>query len=162
MVAVKRAGYRSRDMLTSANNFLYCYLFFLIGRHEYGVGQSELREAIARWFFMASLTGRYTGSPETILEADLRRFSDAENADDFVAILDGVIDTQLTSDFWSVTLPDLLDSSAAWSPYLFGYYASLNLLEARALFSNMRINELFDPGVKQTKSPVERHHLFPK
>lgn len=162
MVAVKRAGFRSGDMLTSKNNFLYCYLFFLIGRHEYGVGKSELREAIARWFFMASLTGRYTGSPETILEADLRRFADAETADDFVAILDGVIDTQLTSDFWNVTLPDLLDSSAAWSPYLFGYYASLNLLEARALFSNMKINELFDPGVKQTKSPVERHHLFPK
>ncbi|MGH8952956.1 MAG: GmrSD restriction endonuclease domain-containing protein [Acidimicrobiia bacterium] len=162
MVAVKRAGYRSGDMLTSKNNFLYCYLFFLMGRHEYGVGKSELREAIARWFFMASLTGRYTGSPETILEADLRRFSDAETADDFVAILDGVIDTQLTSDFWDVTLPDLLDSSAAWSPYLFGYYASLNLLEAKALFSNMKISELFDPGVKQTKSPVERHHLFPK
>lgn len=162
MVAVKRAGYRSGDMMTSANNFLYCYLFFLLGRHEYSVGPSELREAIARWFFMASLTGRYTGSPETILEADLRRFSEAETADDFVAIIDSVIDTQLTSDFWTVTLPDLLDSSAAWSPYLFGYYASLNLLDAKALFSNMKINELFDPGVKQTRSPVERHHLFPK
>lgn len=162
MVAVKRAGYRSGDMLTSANNFLYCYLFFLIGRHEYGVGPGELREAIARWFFMASLTGRYTGSPETVLEADLRRFSEAANAEDFVSIVDGVIDTQLTSDFWNLTLPDLLDSSAAWSPYLFGYYASLNLLDARALFSHMKINELFDPGVKQTKSPVERHHLFPK
>ena len=73
-----------------------------------------------------------------------------------------MVDTQLTADFWNVTLPDLLDSSAAWSPYLFGYYAGLNLLDAKALFSNMKINELFDPGVKQTKSPVERHHLFPK
>ncbi len=61
-----------------------------------------------------------------------------------------------------MTLPELLDSSSAWSPYLFGYYASLNLLNAKALFSNMRINDLFDPGLKQTKSPVERHHLFPK
>jgi hypothetical protein len=52
--------------------------------------------------------------------------------------------------------------SAAWSPYLFGYYASLNLLDAKALFSRMRINDLFDPGQRQTKSPVERHHLFPK
>ena len=81
IVSVKRAGYRSSEMLTSANNFLYCYIVFLIGRHEYGVGQSELREAVARWFFMASLTGRYTGSPETILEADLRRFSEAQSAD---------------------------------------------------------------------------------
>lgn len=162
IVAVKRAGYRSGEMLTSTNNFLYCYLIFLIGRHEYGVGHSELREAVARWFFMASLTGRYTGSPETILEADLRRFSEATSADEFVEIIDHVIDTQLTEDFWKVSLPDLLESSAAWSPYLFGYYASLNLLDAKALFSNMKINDLFDPGQKQTKSPVERHHLFPK
>lgn len=162
IVAVKRAGYRSGEMLTSANNFLYCYLIFLIGRHEYGVGHSELREAVARWFFMAALTGRYTGSPETILEADLRRFSEATSADEFVEIIDHVIDTQLTEDYWKVSLPDMLESSAAWSPYLFGYYASLNLLDAKALFSNMRINDLFDPGQKQTKSPVERHHLFPK
>jgi len=26
----------------------------------------------------------------------------------------------------------------------------------------MKINDLFDPGLKQTKHPVERHHLFPK
>lgn len=162
MAAVKRAGYRSGDMLTSANNFLYCYLFFLLGRHEFGVGPSELREAIARWFFMASLTGRYTGSPETILEADLRRFSEATTADEFVEVIDHVIDTQLTTDFWAVTLPDYLGYSSAWSPYLFGYYASLNLLDARALFSQMKINQLFDPGVKGTRHPVERHHLFPK
>jgi len=111
IVAVKRAGYRSGEMLTSANNFLYCYLIFLIGRHEYRVGQAQLREAIARWFFMSSLTGRYTGSPETILEADLRRFSEATTADDFVEIIDHVIDTQLTEDYWRVTLPDLLESS---------------------------------------------------
>ena len=162
MVAVKRAGYRSGSMMTSNNNFLYCYLVFLMGRHEYDVGKSELREVVARWFFMASLTGRYTGSPETILEADLRRFSEAQTADDFVETIDKVIDTQLTSDFWSVTLPDLLESSGAWSPYLFAYYASLNLLDAKALFSKMNIRDLFDPGMKGTKSPVERHHLFPK
>ena len=51
-----------------------------------------------------------------------------------------------------MTLPDRLESSAAWSPNLFGYYASLNLLEAKALFSNMKINDLFDPGLKQVKS----------
>lgn len=62
MVSVKRAGFRSRGMLTSANKFLYCYLFFLIGKHEYKVPSNNLREVIARWFFMASLTGRYTGS----------------------------------------------------------------------------------------------------
>ena len=162
IVAVKRAGYRSGSMMTSNNNFLYCYLVFLIGKHEYNVGQSQLREAVARWFFMAALTGRNTGSPETIMESDLRRFAEATDEDSFVAIIDNVIDTQLTKDFWAVTLPDLLESSSARSPTLYGYYASLNLLDSSALFSQMKMNELFDPGVKQAKSPVEKHHLFPK
>jgi len=94
IVAVKRAGYRSGSMMTSNNNFLYCYLVFLIGKHEYNVGQSQLREAVARWFFMSALTGRYTGSPETIMESDLRRFSEATDEDSFVAIIDNVIDTR--------------------------------------------------------------------
>ena len=162
MVVVKRAGYRGSNMLTSANNFLYGYLIYLMGRHEFEVNPGELREAVARWFFMSSLTGRYTGSPESVIEADLRRFSDVDGPDAFVAVIDQVVETQLTSDFWSVTLPDLLDSSAAWSPYLFAYYASLNLLDSKALFSEMKIRDLFDPGVTQSKSPVERHHLFPK
>ncbi|MEB8432977.1 DUF262 domain-containing protein [Cocleimonas sp. KMM 6892] len=162
IVAVKRAGYRSGSMMTSNNNFLYCYLVFLIGKHEYNVGQSQLREAVARWFFMSALTGRYTGSPETIMESDLRRFAEATDEDSFVAIIDNVIDTQLTKDYWVVTLPDQLESSAARSPTLYALYASLNLLDAKALFSQMKMNELFDPGVTQTKSPVEKHHLFPK
>ena len=162
IVSVKRAGYRSGEMLTSANNFLYCYIVYLIGKHEYKVNAVDLREAVARWFFMASLTRRYTGNPETVLEADLRRFSEATSAVEFVGIIDHVIANQLTSDFWSVTLPDSFESSGARSPYLFSYYASLNLLDAKALFSNMKINDLFDPGIKQVKGPVERHHLFPK
>lgn len=162
LAAVKRAGYRSGDMLTSTNNFLYGYLVYLLGRHHFQVPSDVLREAVARWFFMSALTGRYTGSPETVVEADLRRLGEASSADEFVAVIDRVIETHLTTDYWAVTLPDNLDSSAAWSPYLFAYYASLNLLGAKALFSNLTINELFDPGVKATRKPVERHHLFPK
>jgi hypothetical protein len=162
MVAVKKAGFRSGSMLTSKNNFLYGYLIFLIGKTEYGVGANELRDVMARWFFMSSLTGRYTGSPETILEADLRRISEAKSADEFTTLLDAIVDNQLTSDFWSVNLPDYLDSSASWSPYLYAYHAALILLEARALFSKVKIRDLLEPGVITPKSPVERHHLFPK
>jgi len=45
-----------------------------MGRTEYKVEEFKLRQIIARWFFMASLTGRYTSSPESALEFDLARF----------------------------------------------------------------------------------------
>lgn len=163
ITCIKAAGFRSKSMLTSANNFLYGYLIYLIGRHEFGVPHRTLRKVISRWFFMSALTGRYTGSPETILEADLRRLEQVKKTpDNFLQLLDDLISNQLTSDYWKVTLPEKLDSSGAYSPYLFGYHAALNLLGATALFSKVRISDLFDPAVTGIKSPVERHHLFPK
>lgn len=160
---VKAAGFRSKAMLTSANNFLYGYLLYLIGKHEFGVGRRALRGVMSRWFFMSALTGRYTGSPETVLEADLRRLEQVEKSQaGFVGQLDMLVTNQLTDDYWRVSLPEQLDSSSAYSPILFGYHAALNLLGATALFSKVRIADLLDPAVSGSKAPIERHHLFPK
>jgi hypothetical protein len=163
ITCLKAAGFRSKSMLTSSNNFLYGYLTYLIGKHEFRVERRTLRNVMSRWFFMSALTGRYTGSPETVLESDLRRLEQTEKTSDgFVQLLDGLIANQFTEDYWKVSLPEKLDSSSAYSPYLFGYHAALNLLGATALFSKIRIGDLMDPAVSGTKSPVERHHLFPK
>ena len=55
-----QAGYRSASMVTSQTNLLYAYVFYLIGRTEYKVEEHTLRRILARWFFMTSITGRYT------------------------------------------------------------------------------------------------------
>ena len=163
ITCVKYAGFRSKSMLTSANNFLYTYLLFLIGKYEFSADRNALRAITGKWFFMSSLTGRYTGSPETILETDIRRLNQADKTENgFVGYLDSIISSQLTEDYWKVSLPQHLDSSSAYSPYLFGYHAALNLLGAKPLFSKLTISELLDPAVSGSKSPIERHHLFPK
>jgi hypothetical protein len=38
----------------------------------------------------------------------------------------------------------------------------MNLLDARVLFSKMKVSEMLDPAMKARKSAIERHHLFPK
>jgi hypothetical protein len=155
-----RAGFRSGAMITSEVGLIYCYAMFLVGKRDFKAGAFDLRNAIARWFFMTSLTGRYTSSPETIMEADLARFRAVKRSEEFVAVLDKIITDTLTEDFWSITLPNELATSTARSPSLFAYHAALNLLGARGLFSNMRVAELLDPSLKASKSPLERHHLF--
>jgi len=158
--ALQEAGYRSTAMITSDNNVLFSYLVFLIGRCDHKFDYRTLRRAIARWFFMCTITSRYTGNPETQVESDLRRFREATNADDFEGVINHSIATSLTNDFWEVSLPDLLDSSAAYSPTLFSYYAALNILGARALFSSLTVGELLDPALRAKKKALERHHLF--
>ena len=160
--AIRQAGYRGGRWISSTNGLLYAYVFYLIGRTEYRVDEQVLRRTIAKWFFMSSLTARYTSSPESAMEADLARLRGVSDGRDFINILNQVCDTSLTHDFWTITLPNELATSAAQSPTLYAYYASLVLLDAKVLFSKQRVIDLTDPSVHSNKSAVERHHLFPK
>ena len=162
MSCIRSAGYRSGRMISSQNNLLFSYILYLIGRTEYKAPEHELRKTITRWFFMSSLTGRFTGSPETAMEFDLARFRDIDSAEGFLDTLNQICDTTLTDDFWNVRLPIDMATSSSRSPSLFAYYAALVLLDVRALFSTQRISDLLDPSVNSNRSMVERHHLFPK
>ena len=149
-----QAGFRSDSMITSKNGLIYSYAMFLIGQRHFGVDHHELRNIISPWFFMSSLTGRYTGTPEGVMESDLVKLRDIKDAKAFVHTLDGIIRNTLTDDFWNITLPNDLDTSAARSPSLFAYYASLNILGAPVLFSKIKVAELLDPAVRSTKSAL--------
>jgi len=157
-----QAGYRSQDMITSEITLLYAYVFFLIGKYDFNLSPHLLRKLIARWFFATEMVSRYTGSFESLMEQDLSRLRDIHSSNEFVAYLNKIIDETLTDDYWEITLPNELNTSSARTPVLFAYYASLNLLNAQVLFSEIRIPELLDPTIKSKKAPIERHHLFPK
>jgi len=157
-----RAGFRSDKMISSQTNMLYTYVLYLIGRTEYKIDDYRLRKVIAQWFFMTSLTGRYTGSSESAMESDLARFRDISDGEEFLNILQRICDLELTEDYWNITLPNALATSSPRSPSLFAYNAALVNLGAYALFSDMKVSSLLDPSVMGVKSAVERHHLFPK
>ena len=156
------AGFRSGRMISSNNNLLFSYMLYLIGRTEYGVEEAELRKTIAQWFFMSAVTGRFTGSPETAMDFDLAGLRGVSRAADFVRRLRHVCNITLTGDFWDVTLPNDLATSSPRSPSLFAYHAALVLLNAKPLFSRIRLADLLDPAISAAKGPVERHHLFPR
>lgn len=162
MNCIRQAGFRSGKMISSQNSLLFSYMLYLIGKTEYGVPEFDLRRTIARWFFMSSVTGRFTSSPESAMEFDLARLRSVNDADGFVRVLTSACEVALTDDFWNVSLPNDLATSSPRSPSLFAYYAALVLLEARALFSKVSVAELLGPAVQGNRSAVERHHLFPK
>jgi hypothetical protein len=159
---LKRAGYPSDQLISSQMAVLYTYALWLIGKRDFKVDLYRLREVMARWFFMATLTGRYTSSPEARFEQDMALLRGANRADDFVRILDEQISAVLTKDYWEVTLPNELETAAARNTAQFAYYAALCLLEARVLYSKMKVSELLDPTTKAKKTALERHHLFPR
>ena len=155
------AGFRSARMIASENAIIFTYVIWLIGKRKFRVGRKPLRELTSRWFFMAHTTGRYTSSPESQLEADLRVVNGVDDADGFRDALDRIIRSNFTRDYWSISLPNRLDTSGAKSPVLLAYWAALNLLDAEVLFGTLKMRELLDPAVTPSRT-LERHHLFPK
>jgi len=160
--AVKQAGFARQDYISSDNNLLYAYIFFLIGREDFKMDLYALKKLMGKWFFMSSITGRYTSSPETKMEMDLARLRGINTADEFKDVLDDIIESQLTNDFWDITLPMDLSTSSSTSPSLYAYYAALYVLGANGLFSKLKVSDLLQEGLRSKKLALERHHLFPK
>jgi len=160
--ALVGAGFRTGEMISSQNALLYAYSFYLWGRTRFRVREHKLQKAIGRWFFFSSLTGRYTSSPETTMDQDLNRMKNINSDDEFLHSLDSIVESELTNDYWSITLPANLATSSARNPQLFAYVASQNLIQANVLFSHKKISDLIDPALRTKKKPLERHHLFPK
>ncbi len=159
---LKRAGYPGEHLISSKLNILYTYALWLIGKYDFNVQPMPLREVMARWFFMSALTGRYTGSPESRMEEDLSLLRNIRGPEEFISTLDREIDAVFTEDYWNVTLPHELETASARNPGQFAFYASLCILGARVLYSNMQVKDLLDPTIISKKKALERHHLFPK
>ncbi|MFG1928744.1 DUF262 domain-containing protein [Cryptosporangium sp. NPDC048952] len=158
---LERAGFRSRDMITSKNTILYSYALWIIGRVDFGVPVDELREVMARWFFMSQLTGRYTNSPETRMQEDLNRLDGLPSgAAQFVKVLNQQIDAAVPDDWWRVTLIDGLTTSSGGAPAYVAYIAALNVLDADVLLSTSKVKDWIGP--RPMVKGIERHHLFPR
>lgn len=159
---LSRAGFRSRRMITSNTSILYCYAFWLIGLNKYEVEKTELRELMAKFFFMIQTSGRYTSSPESKFQSDLDRLDGVSNAAEFRDVINGFIETTFTTDYWTIRLPDAFITSSTSSPGFQAYLASLDILDADLfMLPAAKIHEWTDPTATNVRN-VEIHHIFPK
>lgn len=156
------AGYQSDQLISSEMAVVYSYALWLIGKRDFRIDDNALRRIIAKWFFMSSLTGRYSSSPESRMEQDLALLRGKTTPQEFVDVLEQQINAVLTSDYWRFTLPNELETSAAQNTGQFAYYAALCLLDAPVLYSKLKVADLLKPGINAKRKAIERHHLFPR
>jgi hypothetical protein len=154
-------GYKDEELISSKNAVLFSYILYLIGKKHFEQSNYDLQRIIGRWFAMASLTGRYSSSPETAFEKDLNRIKDFD-PNGFVVGLEKIIGENLTDDFWKITLVGQMETSSARSPEANAFYAALNKLGSPVLFSRKLVGDLYDPSLKIKKKRLEKHHIFPR
>ena len=112
---------------------------------------------------MSSLTSRYSGSSESIMESDLNKIKSCKDGEEFKRVINNIIDSTLTTDFWNISLPnDILVTSNTISPVASAFFASLIYNGTKALFSERKVSDLYDPSIKIKKNSLDKHHIFPK
>ncbi len=160
--AVTSAGFLNSSLISSDNTLVYCYMIYLIGKYDFNVEYDRLRKIVAKWFFMTSTTSHYTGSFEAVAQEELNAFMNLNTADEFESYIDNQISVTFTNDYFEYTLPNSLITSSVTSSVWYTYLASLNILDAKVLFSDMYIRDLLSGDFNGNRSALERHHLFPK
>ena len=117
-----------------------------------GIKDAEIEQQVRRWFVMSVLTGRYSASPESQFDLDIRNV----HAQGIETYSKAVIASTLSDAFWDFGLPQSLEVSAAYSPYYRAFTAAQVKLGDRGFLSrDISIRELVE-----VKSDV--HHIFPK
>ena len=79
---LRSAGFITSDMITSQNAVNFAYIVYLRGRKEQ-VPAAELEQLVRRWYAMSVLRGRYSGSPESQFDFDIRQI-DSRGVEDYV------------------------------------------------------------------------------
>jgi len=147
------------DLISSKFAFYACYGLYLIGRYKFNIEYKKLERIISKWFVFSQLTQRYSFSPESSYESDLIRFR--QNNVDFVEVLNSLMNSQLTEDYWNINLPEHLDSSN--NNYAGKVYTVSKIDEGNnILFSKAKLRDHLNPMIKSKKKSVDVHHIFPK
>lgn len=85
--------------------FNFGYILFLYIHRSTNLSQEKIASYLKRWIIMSALTGRYSGSSETITESDLKMISRDANP---INVLDDILDREMNDSFWNGTLPNML------------------------------------------------------
>lgn len=152
VLAIKGAGYTSGRLLNSQMTLDFAYMLFLRLQKDPEISQAQVKHYVQKWFVLSTLTGRYVGSPETVMSKDIRSI----NEKGFVPYFEGIEASVLPETFWTVTLPQSLETTSVSGPAFNTFLASQNTLNCNSLFMNgTMMRDLISIS-------GDVHHIFPK
>src|SRR3989338_878878 len=151
VMIIKSCGFTSNDLINSQNALNFAYILFLKLR-EKGENPSVIEKCVQRWFAMSLLTGRYSGSPESQFDFDIKQVS----KDGAEKILQSIEDGQLSDAFWSAQLIQELDKASVNNPFLNLFFAAqIKAGDKGFLSTDITVGNMIDHR-------GDIHHLFPR
>lgn len=151
VMIIRSAGFVDSSMIRLQNTLNFAYIIYLVTKHQ-EINPGKIESYIRRWFVMSILTRRYSSSPESSFDFDIKRINEIGIA----KYIEDVEAAELSDAFWNAGLPQQMNTSVASSPYFNVYLASQVYLNDKGFLSrDITVQDLLS-----YKGDV--HHLFPK
>jgi hypothetical protein len=151
LMIIKSAGFISPKLIRSQNAINFAYIVYLKLK-ELGDNSVAIESYVRRWLVYSILTGRYSGSPESVFDFDIKQISQKP----FDEYLKEKEEGELSDAFWNASLPQSLDTSVASSPYFHVFLAAQVKANDRGFLSkDVLVGDLIS-----LRGDI--HHLFPK
>lgn len=148
---LRSAGFVSSSLISSQNAVNFAYILYLRGRKD-NVPAANLERLVRRWYAMSMLRGRYSGSPESTFDFDIRQI-ESRGVQDYV---EAVLVNELPASFWTGMLPQFMTTSSIKSPYFLCYKAAQAKLGDKGFLS--RDISVLDLLLNQ----ADVHHVYPR
>ena len=151
VMIIRSAGFVSTSLIRSQNTLNFAYIVYLKLR-ALDYNQAEIESHVRKWFVMSVLTGRYSGSPESVFDFDIKNISSKP----FKEFLQNVESAELSEAFWDFSLVQSLDTSVSSSPFFNVYLASQVRSNDKGFLSrDISVDDLIT-------HMGDIHHIFPK
>ncbi|WP_329806480.1 GmrSD restriction endonuclease domain-containing protein [Flavobacterium facile] len=151
LMIIKSAGFISPKLIRSQNTLNFAYILYLKLR-ELGVNSVLIESYVRRWFVYSVLTGRYSGSPESVFDFDIKQIHNRP----FDEYLKEKEEGEMSEAFWNASLPQSLDTSVASSPYFNVFLAS----QVKANDKGFLSKDVLVSDLVSLRGDI--HHLFPR
>lgn len=152
IMAIKGAGFISNKLLNSKMTLDFAFTLYLMLLDDPTIPNAQIKRYVQKWFVMSTLTSRYIGSPETVMDRDMRTIAEKG----FINFLSEVEASALSDTFWNITLPQNLETSSVNSP-------AFNTFTAAQI--NLNCNSMLMNGTKIADLVTisgDVHHIFPR
>jgi hypothetical protein len=151
LMILKSAGFIDSYMINSQNVINVTYAIFLKLR-EMKLDNNDIEKWVQKWFVMSILTGRYSGSPESKIDKDIKAIAKKG----IEKVLEDIEESRLSDAFWNAELVQDLDRSLTNAPALQVFFASQVKNNTKGFLSK----DITVASLILHKGDI--HHLFPK
>jgi len=151
LLIVQSAGVANSKLINSQNVLNFAYTVYLKLRKD-GISNNLIEKYTRKWLILSILTERYSGSPESTMDSDIRRI----NKDGIAKVIQEIEEADLSENYFHVGLVQDLRKASVSNPFLKLFFIAQIFFNDKALFSeSVTVEQLI-----QIKGDV--HHIFPR